>query len=176
MIFIKTEIEGLFIIKAEKKYDERGFFARTFCINEFTLNNLNTQYVQCSVSFNKQKGTLRGMHYQVFPYEEEKIVTCIKGKIYDVVLDLRKDSKTFNKWFGIVLEENEHTSLYIPKGLAHGFLTLENNTEILYQISNYYNPEYSRGIRYDDPLFNIKWPREINIISEKDLSYEYIKR
>jgi len=134
-------------------------------------NNLNCNFVQSSISFNNKKYTLRGMHYQTNPYEEEKLVRCSKGKIFDVIIDIRKNSKTFKKWIGVELSEKNLRMIYIPKGMAHGFLTLEGNTEIVYQISQYYSLEHSNGIRWNDPKFSIKWPNEISILSEKDKNY-----
>ena len=171
MIFTETKLKGLFIIDLEKFEDDRGFFARSWDQHEFRQHALNPKLVQCNVSFNRKKGTLRGMHYQSKPYEEDKLVRCTKGKIYDVIIDLRPTSKTYLQWLGIELSENNHKSLFIPEGFAHGFQTLDDNTEIFYQMSQYYNPKYSKGIMWNDKYFNIKWPIENPIISEKDLGY-----
>jgi len=159
------------MITPEKFEDERGFFARSWDKAIFEEKKLDSRLVQCSISFNKHKGTIRGIHYQDSPHEETKVVRCTKGSVFDVVLDLRKNSKTFKQWFGIKLDSNEYKQLYIPKGIAHGFQTLEDNTEIFYQIGEYHRPELYRGIRYDDPSFNIKWPLKITNVSKKDASF-----
>ena len=171
MIFIETKFRGAFVIELEKLEDDRGFFARTWDQNEFEQHGLNPKLVQCNVSYNKKKGTLRGMHYQIKPYEEAKLVTCTKGKIYDVIIDIRPTSETYLQWLGIELSENNYKSLFISEGFAHGFQTLVDDTEIFYQMSQYYNPKYSKGILWSDKYFNIKWPIENPIISEKDSSY-----
>lgn len=168
MIFTKTKLKGAFVIDPEKLEDERGFFARVWDKKQFRKNDLNTELAQCSISFSKKKGTLRGMHYQIHPYEEAKLIRCTRGKIYDVIIDLRPKSETFKQWFGVELDFENHKMIYIPEGFAHGFQTLENNTEIFYQMSQIHIPEYERGLRWDDPIFNIKWPIKDKIISEKD--------
>ncbi len=170
MIFSETKLSGAYVIDIEKIEDERGFFARTWDKNEFTEMNIESKFVQTSVSQNKEKGTIRGMHYQTKPYEESKIVRCIKGKIFDVIIDLRPNSKTFKEWFSIELSEDNYKMLYIPKGFAHGFQTLENNTEVFYQISEYYNSKYAKGVKWDDKTFEIKWPLKVTVISKKDLA------
>jgi len=172
MIFTETELTGAYIIEIEKLEDERGFFARAWDKNIFKKNGLNPDLVQCDISFNKIKGTLRGMHYQIQPYEESKLVRCTRGMIFDVIIDLRKSSKTFKKWVSFKLSNDNYKMLYIPEGFAHGFQTLEDNTEIFYQMSQFYNPDYSKGILWNDPYFKIKWPIENPIISKKDLSYD----
>ena len=169
VIFTETLLADSFLITPEKIDDERGYFTRIFDKNEFKKRNLIYDFVQDSISFNKTKGTIRGMHFQLAPFEEAKIVSCINGKIFDVIIDLRPDSKTYKQWYGIELKSDEHKSIYIPKGFAHGFQSLEDNTEVYYQISEFYNPAYSNGIRWDDPVFGIKWPLNNPIISEKDL-------
>ena len=171
MIFTETKLTGSFIVDLKKFEDDRGFFARSWDQNEFDQQGLNSKLVQCNISFNKKKGTLRGMHYQSKPYEESKLVRCTKGKIYDVIIDLRLTSETYLQWLGIELCENNYKSLFIPGGFAHGFQTLVDDTEIFYQMSQYYNPKYSKGILWSDKYFNIKWPIENPIISEKDSSY-----
>jgi dTDP-4-dehydrorhamnose 3,5-epimerase len=176
MIFIQTNIPGAFIIEIELIADERGFFARTFCKREFEARSLETNFVQCSISYNRRKGTLRGMHYQISPYEETKIVSCIKGSIYDVVLDLRPDSDTFRQWVAVDLNDRNHRFLYIPKGCAHGFQTMEDDTEVYYQISEFYHPESARGIRWDDRAFSVFWPGPINVISAKDRNYPFFSQ
>ncbi|MBC8502037.1 MAG: dTDP-4-dehydrorhamnose 3,5-epimerase [Nitrosopumilus sp.] len=172
MIFSETKLSGAYIIDIEKIEDERGFFARTWDKNEFSKLGLESEFVQSSISVNKKKGTIRGMHYQIKPYEESKVVRCIKGRIFDVIIDLRTDSKTFKKWFSVELSGDNYKMLYIPKGFAHGFQTLEDNTEIYYEISEQHSTILSKGVKYDDETFDIKWPLEISIISEKDKSFE----
>ena len=171
MIFTETELEGAFVIEPERLEDRRGFFARTWCQREFQAHGLNPRLVQCSISFNKKKGTLRGMHYQVPPYEETKLVRCTMGAIYDVIIDLRKHSRTFKRWVAVELTTQNRRALYIPEGLAHGFQTLEDNTEVFYQISEFYHPEASRGVRWNDPAFRIVWPNDIIVVSDKDREY-----
>lgn len=176
MKFIETSIKGAYIIEIEPIEDERGFFARSWCKKEFEELGLDTNIIQCNISFNKKRGTLRGMHYQIEPYEEVKIVRCTKGSVYDVIIDLRPDSPTFKKWESIELTDDNRLMLYIPKGIAHGFQTLEDNSELLYQMSEFYVAEYARGVRWNDPAFNIKWPIAHNlIISPRDQSYPYFK-
>ena len=173
MIFIETKLKGAFIIEPERLEDERGFFARTWCRREFEAHGLNSRLVQCSISFNKRRGTLRGMHYQVAPYEEARLVRCTMGAIYDVALDLRPASLTFKQWTAVELTADNRRMLYIPEGLAHGFQTLEDNTEVFYQMSEFYYPEHARGVRWNDPTFNILWPAaHKRIISAKDQQYE----
>ena len=170
MIFHETRLSGVFEIHLEPKADERGFFARSWCQKEFESHGLTSKVVQCSVSFNARKGTLRGLHYQAAPYAEAKIVRCTRGAIYDVVVDLRPQSPTFKNWIAAVLTA-ETTMLYVPEGCAHGFLTLEDDTEVVYQMSEFYNAESARGVRWDDPAFQIVWPAEVNVISERDRTY-----
>ncbi|MEM2614440.1 MAG: dTDP-4-dehydrorhamnose 3,5-epimerase [Nitrososphaerota archaeon] len=187
MRFIETELKGAFIIEPEPAEDHRGFFARIFCEEEFRKHGIDFKVVQCNISFNKRKGTLRGMHFQAPPYEEAKLVRCIKGAIYDVIIDLRRESPTFKKWIAVLLRSYESSlnmadlplclkppagsMLYIPKGFAHGFQTLEDDTEIFYFMSEFYHPEYASGVRWNDPAFGIKWPISEIIISDKDKSY-----
>jgi len=171
MIFLETELSGAFLITLERLTDERGFFARAWCQGEFVTHGLNPQLVQCNVSFNKKKGTLRGMHYQVKPYEEAKLVRCTAGAIYDVIIDLRRDSPTFLQHFAVELTAQNHSMLYIPEGFAHGFLTLEDNTEVFYQMSTFYVANAARGARWNDPAFGIQWPITVRIISERDQNY-----
>ena len=158
-------------IRLEPRVDERGFFARTWCRKEFDANGLNSQLVQCNLSANTQKGTLRGMHYQAAPHTEAKLVHCLRGAIYDVVLDLRPGSASYKQWFGKILDAEQHNMLYIPEGCAHGFLTLADNTEVFYQMSEFYEPAAARGVRWDDPAFGIAWPESVKMISERDRSY-----
>jgi dTDP-4-dehydrorhamnose 3,5-epimerase len=172
VVFVETKLQGVYVIEAEKNQDERGFFARTFCKNEFVAHGLNPRVAQCSTSFNKMKGTLRGMHYQLAPYDEVKVVRCTAGEIYDVTVDLRPDSPTYKEWVAVQLTEDNRRAIYIPEGCAHGFQTLVDNTEVYYQISEFYHPEAARGIRWNDPAFGVQWPlRENIILSEKDRSY-----
>jgi dTDP-4-dehydrorhamnose 3,5-epimerase len=175
MIFTETKIKGVYIIEPELLTDERGFFARTFCKEEFEKLGLDTSIVQCNLSYNKKKGTLRGMHYQDQPYEEAKIVSCTRGSIYDVVVDLRKDSQTYLKWAAQELSDENYKIMYIPKGCAHGFQTLKDNTVVFYQMTEFFHSEFAQGVRWDDPVFGIQWPTGKKIISKKDNQFpEYI--
>ncbi len=171
MIFTKTKFHEAFIIEPEPLEDERGFFARSFCEKEFEKHGLNPRIVQCSISFNKKKGTLRGIHYQVFPHQEAKLVSCIRGAIYDIIIDLRPDSPTFKHWLAVELTADNHRMLYVPEGVAHGFQTLVDNTEVLYQMFEFYYPECERGVRWNDPAIGIQWPFENCIVSPKDQQY-----
>ena len=171
MRFIETPLPNAYIIEPERLEDERGFFARTFCRREFESRGLNANFVQCNISFNKKKGTLRGMHYQEAPYAEAKLVRCTRGAIYDVIIDIRPESPSFKKWFAIELTEKNRLMLYVPEGFAHGFQTLEDNTEVFYQMSEFYHPEFAKGIRWDDPNIGIIWPSANRIISLRDTKY-----
>ncbi len=171
MIFSETKLKGAFLIEPERKEDHRGFFARTWCQQEFESHGLNSKLLQCSISFNKKKGTLRGMHFQVAPFEETKLVRCTKGEIFDVIIDLRPDSETFKKHFSVILNEDNRLMLYIPGGFAHGFQTMADNTEVFYQMSQLYSPEHSGGVRWNDPAFGIEWPTDERIIIDRDLNY-----
>lgn len=175
MIFTETKLKGAFIIEPERLNDERGFFARTWCQREFEARGINANLVQCNISFNKKKGTLRGMHYQEAPYEEAKLVRCTKGAIYDAIADLRHDSPTFKQWLAMELTEENRRMLYIPEGLAHGFQTLEDNTEVFYQMSEFYHSECAKGVRWDDPALGIEWPLSQPIMSQRDKNYEPYK-
>ena len=168
MTFTETKLKGAFVIDLEPIQDERGFFARTWCKKEFEAHGLNPNLVQCNTSFNKKKGTLRGMHYQTTPYEEAKLIRCTMGSIYDVIIDLRKESDTLRQWYGCELTAQNRKMLYVPEGFAHGFQTLEDNTEVFYQMSEFYHLDYSKGIRWNDPAVGIKWPCKDVIISPKD--------
>jgi len=168
MKFTETPLKGAYTIDLEKKGDDRGFFARFFCKNELAEQGLNNEIVQINNSLSQNKGTLRGFHYQLPPFEEDKIVRCLHGSLYDVIIDLRKDSQTFGQWFGAELTAENRKMMYVPKGFAHGLITLEPNTEILYMVTQFYAPEYERGIRWNDPKFNVQWPIEPVEISEKD--------
>src|ERR1700731_4933483 len=171
MTFLETKIPGVFEVRLEPKPDERGFFARTWCQQEFKSHGLNPKLVQCDLSFSTRKGTLRGMHYQVAPYAETKLVRCTRGAIYDVAIDLRPQSRTFKNWISVVLTAANRDALYVPEGFAHGFLTLEDETEVTYQMSQSYNADAARGVRWDDPTFNITWPERVEVISERDRAY-----
>ena len=171
MIFTETKLRGAYLLDLDKHEDERGFFARAWCVDEFKKHGLNQHLVQCNISFNKRRGTLRGMHYQGEPYEEAKLVRCTRGALYDVIIDLRRDSPTFKEWFSVELTAQNHRALYVPEGLAHGFQTLVDNTEVFYQMSEFYHPECSRGVRWDDPAFGIKWPSDPRILSRQDREY-----
>lgn len=168
MIITETSLEGVYIIDIEKIIDHRGFFARSWCKDELSALGLSHDLVQCNISFNNKKGTLRGIHYQVFPFQETKIVRCVKGEMIDIIVDLRPDSKTYTQWISIHLSAQSYRAVYIPKGFGHGLQTLEDNTEIFYHMSEYHHPESSRGVRWNDPTLNIDWPLEVSVISTKD--------
>jgi len=171
LIFSDTGLEGVFLIQLDRFEDERGFFARSFCRKEFEKRGLNPRVAQCNISFNRQKGTLRGMHFQAAPFQEAKLIRCTGGAIHDVVIDLRPGSRTYRRHYsGVLTPENRHM-IYVPEGFAHGFLTLEDRTEVFYQMSEYFAPENAQGIRWNDPAFEIPWPAEIRLISERDRSY-----
>ncbi len=171
MIFTETPLRGAFVIEPDPQEDARGLFARTWCRREFEARGLGTRVAQCSISFNTRRGTLRGMHYQAPPAEETKLVRCTRGAIYDVIIDLRPHSPTFTEHFAVVLTVDNRKMLHIPAGFAHGFQTLEAATEVLYQMSEFYSPEYARGVRWDDPIFGISWPDDERIILERDRTY-----
>jgi dTDP-4-dehydrorhamnose 3,5-epimerase len=171
MIFHPAKLLGVFRIEIEPQVDNRGFFARSWCQREFEQNGLNPKLVQCSLSYNARKGTLRGLHYQADPHPETKLVRCTNGAIYDVVVDLRRDSPTFQKWDGFVLTRESRDMVYVAPGCAHGFLTLEDSTEVSYQMSEFYHSDLARGVRWNDPAFQIQWPGDAQVISEKDQSY-----
>lgn len=171
MNFQQTKLSGVFTIQLERKSDERGFFARTWCQDEFESHGLNSNLVQSSISLNSKKGTLRGMHYQAAPFAETKVVRCTQGALYDVVIDLRPASPTFKQWIAAELTADNRDMLYIPEGCAHGFLTLADETEILYLMSQVYNAESARGVRWNDPAFAIDWPGKAQVIAERDRTY-----
>ncbi len=171
MTFQETKLPGVFEIDLELKCDERGFFARSWCQQEFEKQGLNSSLAQCSVSFNVKKGTLRGMHFQAAPSPETKVVRCTMGAIYDVVVDLRPESPAFKQWIGVELTPQNRHMVYVPEGCAHGFMTLQDESEIFYQISEFFAPELSRGVRFDDPAFGIVWPEKVQVISERDRTY-----
>lgn len=172
MIFTTTIVLGAFIIDPERLEDARGFFARTWCEREFQARGLNPRIVQCSVSANKRKGTLRGLHYQAAPHQEAKLVRCTRGSIFDVVVDLRPDSPTYRRHLTVLLSAENGRMVYVPEGCAHGFQTLEDDTEVAYQMSAFYVPESARGVRWDDPAFGIEWPPDDRTIVDRDRNYE----
>lgn len=172
MIFKQLALKGAYEIEIELRSDDRGFFARTWCKEEFEKLGLNVTTVQCNIAYNNYKNTIRGMHYQVAPYSEVKLIRCTRGAIYDVIIDLRTDSETYMKWYGVELSESNKKMLYIPEGFAHGYLTLEDNSEIFYQVSQFYNPASERGVRWNDTAFNINWLKTNEIIiSDKDKNW-----
>jgi dTDP-4-dehydrorhamnose 3,5-epimerase len=171
MIFTATPISGAFLIDLEKHGDERGFFARSFCEKEFAASGLVTRFVQANNSLSAQKGTLRGMHYQLAPMAETKVVRCIRGALYDVILDLRSDLPTFGQSFGAELTAENRRMMYVPRGFAHGLITLADDTEVFYLVDEFYGPAYERGIRWNDPRFKIAWPLQPNVLSEKDAKH-----
>jgi dTDP-4-dehydrorhamnose 3,5-epimerase len=171
VIFKPTELPGVYVIEPERVSDVRGYFARTFCQQDFAVHGLETRVAQCSVSFNHRKGTLRGMHYQVAPFEEVKLVRCNRGAILDVIIDLRRDSVSFKQHASVRLDGQNGTMVYIPAGFAHGFQTLEDDTEVFYQMSQMYSAEHARGVRWNDPAFGIRWPEDERTILERDQNY-----
>ena len=172
MIFKKTDLAGAYLVEIEKTGDSRGFFGRAWCQREFVNQGLVSNFVQCNVSYNKHCNTLRGMHYQAAPFGEVKLVRCTRGAIFDAIIDLRPDSETYLKWVGIELTSENYEMLYVPENFAHGYLSLADNTEIFYQVSQFYTPSHERGVRWNDPAFGIDWPNKRNIvISEKDNSW-----
>jgi dTDP-4-dehydrorhamnose 3,5-epimerase len=168
MIFREIPLAGAFVLEPERFEDERGFFARTWDRDQFEAHGLDPEVVQCSVSFNHRRGTLRGLHFQAAPHEETKLVRCTRGRIWDVIVDVRPGSSTRGRHFAVILSAEEGNALYVPKGMAHGFITLEDATEVFYQISERYSPEHSRGYRWDDPTFAIPWPEPVTLMSDKD--------
>lgn len=168
MIFSRASIAGAYVVDLDPVHDERGFFARAFCEQEFEQHGLASRFPQCNVSFNRRRHTLRGLHYAVPPHREAKLVRCTRGAIFDVIVDLRRDSPTCFRWFGIELSERTRRMLYVPEGVAHGFLTLQPSTEVFYQMGAAYAPEAARGIRWDDPRFGIEWPHRPTLMSERD--------
>jgi len=171
MKFVPTPLGGAYVIELEPSFDERGFFARSWSAEDFKDRGLAARMAQCSISFNTRKGTLRGMHYQSEPHAEAKVVRCSAGAMYDVLVDLRRGSPTYCRWFGVELSADNRKLLYVPEGIAHGFQTLTNNTEIFYQISQDYRSDASRGVRWNDPVFTIDWPIANPILSERDRSF-----
>jgi dTDP-4-dehydrorhamnose 3,5-epimerase len=171
MKFSPTRLQGAHLIELEKFHDDRGYFARSWCRREFVEHGLDPGLAQCSISFNTKRGTVRGMHYQVSPAAESKLVRCSRGALFDVILDLRPGSATFLQWLGVELTAENGKMLFIPEGFAHGFQTLADDTEIFYQISEFYSPQHARGVRWNDSLFGIQWPEPVTVISERDSRY-----
>jgi dTDP-4-dehydrorhamnose 3,5-epimerase len=176
MIFTETKLAGAYIIDLEKRGDSRGFFARSFCQDEFERHGLVNKVVQTNVSLSKHQGTLRGMHYQESPYAETKLVRCTQGAIYDVIVDIRPESPTFKQWIGVELSSSNHRMLFVPQHFAHGFITLMDDSEVTYQVSQVYHPGSERGLRYNDPALGIIWPQEVNVISDKDAAWPDMKQ
>jgi dTDP-4-dehydrorhamnose 3,5-epimerase len=175
MRFTETRLAGAFIIDVERREDERGFFARTFCAREFAQRGLNTIFVQCHTSYNRLPGTLRGMHYQALPAAETKLVRCTSGAIFDVIVDLRPNSPTYLQHVTVELNAGTRRQLYIPEMFAHGFITLTADAEVAYQVGAFYSPEHERGLRYDDPALGITWPAAVQVIARKDLDWALVE-
>jgi len=171
MRFIPLTLADAFVVELEKMSDERGSFARSWCVREFAEHGLDSRLVQCNVSFNRHRGTLRGMHYQLPPWSEGKLVRCTRGKMLDVIVDIRPDSATFLQWTAEELTPDNGRMMFVPKGFAHGFITLADDTEVFYQMTEFYDPGSARGVRWDDPLFGIRWPEAPRVMSPKDESY-----
>lgn len=176
MKFRETKIKGLYVIEPEIHFDKRGYFARIFCKQELSKIGINFNIAQVNRSLNKKQGIIRGMHFQKFPKDEDKIIQCLQGEIYDVAIDLRQDSATYGQWIGTRLSQENKKMFLIPKGFAHGFQTLTDSCEILYFMSEFYSPQYESGVRWNDPFFNIKWPIKNSVVSEKDQSWPLIKQ
>jgi dTDP-4-dehydrorhamnose 3,5-epimerase len=175
MHFSETKLQGVFEIRLQPHLDERGVFARSWCQKEFEAHGLNPRLVQCNISFNARRGTLRGMHFQAEPNAEAKIVRCTRGAIYDVVVDLRLSSPTYKEWTTLVLTAMNREMMYVPEGCAHGFLTLEDESEVFYQMSEFYAPDAARGVRWNDPAFGIIWPDPVEVISLRDETYPWFE-
>lgn len=175
MKFTETKLAGAYIIDLNKIEDDRGFFARTFCTQELEDHNLISDVKQANMSWNEKSGTMRGMHYQVDPYQETKLVRCVRGALYDVIIDLRADSPTYGEWVGVELTADNHRALFVPRDFAHGFVTLEDNTDAFYMVSQSYVPNAESGIRWNDPKFAIDWPIQPTLVSEKDANWEDYK-
>lgn len=173
MIFTETPLKGAYVIEIRKMEDERGFFGRSWCANEMKDHGLNYGVCQANTSLSLRKGTLRGMHYQIHPYQETKLIRCTNGRIYDVIIDLRPGSETYRKWFGIELTRDNYQMLYVPENFAHGFITLEDDCEVTYLVTQFYAPGSEAGIRWNDPAFGIEWPFEPVVISEKDMNHPH---
>jgi len=175
MKFMKTLLQGAWIIEMEPSSDERGYFARAFCRNELEAHGIESKVVQSNVSYSQKAGTMRGLHYQTAPAEETKLIRCVRGAFYDVIIDLRPDSPTYLMHFGTELSAQNKRMLFVPRNFAHGFLTLEDDTEALYMVSEFYSPEHEAGLRYDDPCFDIQWPVPVEVLSEKDAHWPAFK-
>ena len=174
MVFQETALKGAFVIEVEFHTDERGGFGRSYCWREFQEHGLDPRVVQCNVSYNAKRGTLRGMHYQDVPHEEAKLIRCARGAMYDVIVDLRPASSTFRKWAAFELKAEPGKSsrmVYVPRGFAHGFLTLQDDTEVFYQMSEFFVPDAARGFRWNDPAFDIQWPEPVTVVSDRDRGY-----
>lgn len=176
MRFVPTPLAGVFAIELDRIEDDRGFFARSFCQEEFRAHGLEPVVAQCNVSFNRLRGTLRGLHYQDAPHEEAKLVRCTRGAIWDVIVDIREESVSRYRWHAVELTAENRSALYVPRGFAHGFQTLVDDSEVLYQMSEFYHPESSRGLRWDDPAFGIPWPLPDPILSPRDRTYSLLPR
>lgn len=175
MIFTETRLQGAYLIDLEPIADERGFFARSWCRREFEQHGLKTDLAQCNLSFNHHQGTVRGMHFQLAPHREVKLVRCIRGAIYDVIVDLRSESPTFKSWAGVELNAENRRMFYVPEGFAHGYQTMVENSEVFYLTTQFYQPDAERGCRWNDPAFAIQWPLEVTQISNKDKGYPDIQ-
>ena len=175
MLFTELSLKGAYLIELQRHEDTRGFFARTFCAREFRDHGLREEFVQCSTSWNARRATVRGMHYQLPPSREAKLVRCTRGALWDVIVDIRPDSPTYLQHLGVELSAGNRLSLYIPDMFAHGYQTIEDDTEIFYQMSDFYAPELATGLRYDDPRLGIKWPLPVSVISDKDRLFELIR-
>jgi dTDP-4-dehydrorhamnose 3,5-epimerase len=175
MLFTETKLKGAFIIDLEHREDNRGFFARTFCANEFEDHGLKPTVAQCNLSFNHKKGTLRGMHYQTSPAAETKLIRCTQGAIYDVIVDMRPDSPTYLAHIGVELTAENRRALYVPEMFAHGYQALTDGAEVVYQVGEFYTPGYERGLRYSDPILGIEWPTEVTVISDKDAAWDLLE-
>lgn len=174
MIFTPTRLRGAVVIEPERREDDRGFFARVYCEREFREHGLTPNVSQTNISWNPRRGTLRGMHYQLPPHAEAKLVRCTRGAIFDVIVDLRPGSPTHREWVGVELNEDNRRMLFVPEGFAHGFVTLRDDTEITYQVSEFYTPGAERGLRWDDPGLGIEWPIEPLVVSDKDRGWELL--
>jgi dTDP-4-dehydrorhamnose 3,5-epimerase len=173
--FVETSLPGVYLIEQERHADERGWFARTWCAEEVAAHGLESRLVQCNASFNRRRGTLRGMHYQAPPFAEVKLVRCVRGALFDVAVDLRPDSPAFRRSFGIELSAGDGRALYVPRGFGHGFLTLADDTEVSYLMSAPFSPTSARGVRHDDPFLGIRWPRRVEVIAARDRDYPDVK-
>jgi len=176
MIFRETKLAGVYVIEVEPIRDERGFFGRAFCAQEFAAHGLKGDFVQCNISYNHKSGTLRGMHYQLAPHAESKLIRCTAGAVYDVLIDVRPASPTHAMWIATELTAQNRRMLFVPEGVAHGFQTLADESELFYQMSAYHHPESARGVRWDDPAFRIEWPSAQRLISARDQAWPDYQR